>query len=612
MNRLTIAAAAAGIVTVSAFAIAYHRTAPASEFRLRKIVVDAQGGGDSAISPDGAHFLTTLRRSGSWDVWMFDISSGRWTQLTNGPEDEFEARWSPDARSIVYTATKRGNKDVFAMRLADRRPIALTDDPEDDEYPVYSPDGRTIVFTGGPWMRRRYFVMNADGTNRRAVSEPGKAGACSFTPSGDSLLCHNYDSGTGNVYLYPIGGGDRLRLTQGAFWDYKPSASPNGRWIAMSRSEEGPSAIWVMPYPAGRAFPLTDSDGDDRWPTWSADGDKLLFHRLADRGQAIQSYDRETGKVTQLAGADEKPGPASFDPTGTKIVYASRCGQGERLRVRNVTTGAVANLETRAEASFPRWSPDGRRIAFAIKRGLRWDVATIELSAGDVRVWTNGEARGIRDALSWSPDGRYLVYHASTQPFEADLYMVDTVSGGTRNLTRDHHFSQAPAFTKDGSGVTFMSTRGGNWTWGFYHLNLASNEYKLLLGPDYTEKNYPSLTGDGELIWSEFDTDGREYLTVRNADGRKRLLKEAGSFARWPSASADGKKILYTTIDHSVEYWIAEGLNGPGSPLLFKDRQATVVPTRARADDTQTSERVAEEGPNRSQRRASPVQLHHR
>jgi TolB protein len=368
----------------------------------------------------------------------------------------------------------------------------------------------------------------------------------------------------------------------------------------------------MMPYPAGRAFPLTGSDGDDRWPTWSADGDKLLFHRLADRGQAIRSYDRETGKLTQLVGAGEKPGPASFDPTGTRIVYVSRCCEGERLRIRNLTTGAVTNLETPGEASFPRWSPDGRRIAFAMRRGLRWDVATLQLSTSEVRVWTNGEARGVRDVLNWSPDGRYVVYHASTQPFEADVYIVDTVSGRTRNLTRDHHFSQAPAFTNDGSGITFMSTRGGNWTWGFYRLNLASNEYKLLLGPDYIEKNYPTLTGDGELIWSEFDTDGREYLALRGADGRKRLLKEAGSFARWPSASADGKKILYTTIDHNVEYWIAEGLNGAGSPLLSKDRQGTSIPARARPDGATSSVRPDEESPNRSQRRASPVQLHHR
>lgn len=594
--------------------LACQRPAQQSEFRLRRVAADAQAGGDSAISPDGKRFLTTLRRSGNWDVWMYDLVTNQWSQITNDPSDEFEARWSPDGKSIVYTSTKRGNKGVFAMRLDERKPISLTDDPEDDEYPVFSPDGKTVVFTGGPWLQRRYFLIDVDGTNRHAVSDPSKAGACSFHPSGDSLICHNYDSGTGNVYLYPTGGGQRLRITDGNFWDYKPSLSPDGRWIAVSRSEEGPSVIWLMPFPAGNGFPLTQSGNDDRWPTWSASGNSLLFHRLVDEGRGIQSYDRRTGKITQIINADEKPGAASFDNTGRRIVYSWRSGQREQLRIRDLTDGSTLDLKTSGEASFPRWSPDGRRIAFALKDGEHWDVATIDVASQEIKIWTDGQARGIRDVLDWAPDSRRIIYHASTLPFEANLYILDTSSGIIRNLTNDHHFSQSPAFTPDGKGVTFMSTRGGNWTWGFFLLTLASNDYKLLMGPDYTEKNYPRLDTNREIIWSEFDLDGKEYLATRNSKGENQLLKEAGSFARWPSLSPDGQIILYTTLNHSVEYWIAEGLNSPQSPLKNPANQIQVTSCSPKKEETSSQQQNAASArsPNRSGRRASPVQLHHR
>jgi TolB protein len=582
------------------------------EFRLERLASDVQGGGDSAISPDGTRFLTSLRRSGNWDIWVYDIPSRKWTQLTSDATDEFEAKWSPDSKSIVFTSTKRGNKDIFLMNLASGRTISLTDDPEDDEYPGFSPDGRSVVFTGGPWMQRRYFLVDIDGRNRRAVSEPSQAGACSFHPSGLSLVCHNYDSGTGNVYVYPLGGGDRLRITSGGFWDYKPTVSPTGQWMAFSRSEEGPSGIWLMPYPAGRAMPLTTSQSDDRWPTWSADGDRLLFHRLVDRGRAIQVFNRRTMAVKTLVGGDENPGPASLDPAGRRIVYAWRGEQGERLRIRDLVNGQITDVSTPGDASFPRWSPDARHIAFALKQGARWEVATFDSVTGEVHTWTHGEARSIRSTLDWSPDGRSIVFHASTAPFEANLYLADTVSGKVTNLTQDHWYSESPAFTSDGSGITFMSTRGGNWTWGFFELSLASHKFRVLLGPDYTEKNYPRLNRAGDLLWSEFSPDGREYLATKDREGVQALSREAGSWARWPSFSANGEDILFTAIDHSVEYWLADGLNGPTSPLRNGGGSPPVEAVAGADISPAACQRIEVAEPNRSQRRASPVQMHHR
>jgi TolB protein len=610
MTRLRFNALAAALLAVAAsFPVACRRAAPGG-YRLIRLAADPQGGGDSALSPDGTRFLTTLRRAGNWDVWMFDIPSARWTQLTSGPADEFEARWSPDARTIVYTSTAGGNKDIYLMRLDQGRPLRLTDDAEDDEYPVFSPDGRSIVFTGGPWMQRRYFLVDTLGRHRRPVSAPAQAGACSFHPSGASLICHNYDSGTGNVYLYPVDGGDRLRLTEGGFWDYKPVISPDGKWVAYSRSQEGPSSIWMMPFPTGKAFPISGAGGDDRWPTFDARGSRLLFHRLVDRGRAIKTFDRRTRAVTTLTGAGDQPGAASLHRDGRLLAYTFATDRGERLRLLDLTNGLARELPTPGEAAFPRWSPDGGRLAFALKRGARWDVATFDLASGETRVWTHGEARGVRDPLDWSPDGKKIVFHGSTRPFEADLYLLDATSGELENLTADHAFSQAPAFTPDGSGVTFMSTRGGNWTWGFYELSLASRRFKLLLGPDYTEKNYPRLAPGGALIWSEFDVAGREYLATREASGEKELLRDAGAWARWPSLTADGSRIVFTEVEHTVEYWLAEGLDQAGSPL-----QTSTASVAARAGEPPVEpdpEAPGPAGPNRSPRRASPVQMHHR
>jgi len=582
-----------------------------AEFHLRKVASDAQGGGDSAISPDGTRFVTSLQRSGNWDLWIYDLRVNQWSQVTTDSTDEFEAKWSPDAQSLVFTSTRKGNKDIFLIDLKTKVTRQLTDDPEDDEYPVFSPDGKTIAFTGGPWKERNFYLVDLNGKNRRAISKTAsQAGACSFHPSGESLVCHSYDSGTGNVYLYPVGGGDRLRITNGRFWDYKPAISPNGKWLAFSRSQEGPSAIYVMPFPVGEARPLTDPNGDDRWPTWSASGEQILFHRLVNRGLAVEILDRDTGKVERAIDSAELPGPASMDPTGKFIVYAAGHGSQEKLRIKNLETGATVTLPLNVPASFPRWSPDGKHIAFAIRQAERWDVATARPDGGDLKVWTASieNLRGVRSALDWSPDSTGVVFHASEVPFEANLYLVNVRTGKLKNLTNDHWYSEAPSFSPDGTQIAFMSTRGGNWTWGIFSLHLQDNTVDTVAGPDYVEKNFPRMNRDGSFVWSEYTPAGREFISERTPAAKPRQRLEAGSWARWPSYSPDGKKIVYTKLDHQVEYWVAENVTGMHSPLFG------LHPPESKPSLTSSmlplSAGVPE--PNRSAQRSSPVQMHHR
>jgi hypothetical protein len=95
-----------------------------------------------------------------------------------------------------------------------------------------------------------------------------------------------------------------------------------------------------------------------------------------------------------------------------------------------------------------------------------------------------------------------------------------------------------------------------------------------------------------------------EYLHERTPDGAERTLKAAGPWARWPSYSHDGARIVYTTIEHRVEYWLADNLRAPDSPLNRPPAAVSKVPSSA------PDERAS--AANRSASRSSPVQLHHR
>src|SRR5207253_4657964 len=140
-----------------------------------------------------------------------------------------------------------------------------------------------------PWKERNFCIVPADGGPvRKLKGGAGMAGACSFTPDGQSLVCHAYNSGSGMHSRLSLNQDEMSQLTDGKDWDYKPSASPDGKWLAFSRSQNGKSAIWVMPLNGGEAHPITAKDADDRWPTWSASGQSILFHRISDHRNGIK------------------------------------------------------------------------------------------------------------------------------------------------------------------------------------------------------------------------------------------------------------------------------------------------------------------------------------
>jgi TolB protein len=580
-------------------------------FRLQRVAIDRAGGGDATLSPDGQRFVTTSRRSGNWEVWIYELASAKWTQVTHDPADDFEAKWSPDSSTLVFCSTRTGQKDIWTLDIKSGALKRLTFSEHDDEYPAWSPNGTEVVFTGGPWGKRDFYVISATGgTPRRISNQSGRAGACAFEPGGETLICHRYDLGSGDVFRMRVDNGEISSLTSGPAWDYKPNISPNKESIAFSRAEEGPSHIWLLPAAGGRAQQLTSSPDDDRWPTWSAAGDRLLFHRAVDRGTAIKVLERKTGKIRTLVDESERPLQASFDPRAERLVYCSQTDDGKVLKILDIATGERRTLQTGiGQACYPRWSPDGARIAYVGKSNARWEVSVINPDGSGHQTLTEGLPllHGMDGPVDWSPDSTRLLFQSDTDPFEARIYVVEVSTRKVESVTDGPWFDEAPSWTPDGKGAVFMSTRGGNWTWGFFRRAINGGAYETLAGPDWNQKNFPRSGRSGALIWSIHDEQARELLCERSRAGKIRVLEEAGEGARWPSYSSDESLVLFTVMDHQVEYWIAENFMSAVSPFV-----ASATTTPADETDRLPEMQVCVVDPEIEKLGRSPVDLHRR
>jgi TolB protein len=557
-------------------------------FAMRLVAADEAGGGDATIAPDGRRFVTASRRTGDWELWIYDIDARRWQQVTHTPGEDFEAKWSPDGTQLVFTSSRAGQRDIWTVDLKTDAERQLVASPDDDEYPAWSPDGRWIVYTSGPWNSRDIFVVAAaGGTSRKVTRTSGRAGACTFEPSGETLICHRYDNGTGDVERVWVRDGESVPLTAGPAWDYKPTASPDGRFIAFSRSVEGPSQIWMMPAAGGRPWRVTNATGEDRWPTWSRDSRRILFHRAVDESLGVESIARGATGASMVIPANEHPLQATRDPAGGRIAFCSEAVTGRRVRMREASGGPARDVETGGRDScFPRWSPDGKRLALVVRNGERWDVAVVSPGGHDLKVLTSGhpELHGMDGPVDWSPDGKRIIFHADTDPFEARLFVVDAATAAITPVTGTGFFDESPSWTPDGAGVLFMSTRGGNWTWGLFRLDLASGAIKAFVTPDWSEKNFPREDAGGVRVWIGADQDGIDRLMTQSRGGPSQAVAGAPPGARWPEPSSGGNAVLFTRIAHHVEFWVIDNPAGAGAPTGSQPAGAVAAEPRDVAD----------------------------
>lgn len=534
--------------------------------KFKLITRDHSSAGDAAISPNGQYLATSSRKSGAVDLWVFKIATDEWIQITDDAGDEIEPQWSPDNEHIAYVSTEEGNKDVWVISVLTKKKRRLTFSLHDDEYPSWSPDGKKIVYISGPWKKRHIQLLTISSEDEEITSpklvnhEPAHVGACSFYPDGISLACHTYENGFGDIMHISLEGEVLEILTQGEYWDYKPSVSNNSKYVAFSRIVSNSSSIWIKK--TGEIYPTQITSGvhQDRWPIFFEQKNKtnLFFHRLINNGSSIKVYNQKSKKVETLIEKEEHPLQAAFDSRAAKIAYCSIVDNKKIIRIYDRVNKSTKTVTGEFEQScFPRWSPKDSRIAFLLYDEHTWQLATIELQSLQVTQLTHIEQfpNGISGPVDWSSDGAMITFNANTAPYESDIFTVNVNNEKIINITDDEWYDESPSFDKEGN-ILFMSTRGGGWTWGLFRIDPKSRSIVDTIDePDYREKNFPREGPDQKVIWSEyFMCDGLEYIAEKE-QGKKVLLKRNLPGARWASYSFDGSEILFTQVEKSVEYW---------------------------------------------------------
>jgi Tol biopolymer transport system component len=385
---------------------------------------------DPAFSPDGNR--VAFRRMGfvpgTSGIWVKQIDGDELTQVTTNESDRSPA-WSPDGHSIAFARSIGSERKIYSVPASGgglRELASLGPNPKHSELD-WSPDADTIAFAAEtPKGNTAIFLLSVQDSKSRQITSPSDEDSdwgAAFSPDGSTIAFVRTRNSTSNIMLMPAAGGEVRRVpTDSQQVDGAPAWTADGASIVFAARDADTDRLWRVPVARGVPTEIAAA-GFPAWsPAISRRGFRLAYLRMV-TSRSIGQIDltagarNSRGLITSVGGQNAGP---QISPDGKRLVYMSDRAGGMDIWVSDRDGQNPLQLTAVGTAGAPRWSPDGKTIAFDVGLGLDWKLPRA-------------------------------------------IFLVSADGGVPRTLVQDAFNNPAPSWSRDGAWIYFPSDRSGKW-----------------------------------------------------------------------------------------------------------------------------------------------------
>jgi serine/threonine-protein kinase len=449
---------------------------------------------------------------------------------------------SPDGRMIAYRAGALGRNRLY-VRPIDQlvaRPLIGT---EGAVNPAFSPDGRWVAFVAGGQLQK---VPTAGGTVA-TLAEVGDVSGVSWSRSG-ALVTSNR---AGNIVAVPETGGalrivarpDTSRGERLLAWPLVLSDGATLLYTVLGRPGLPGAEIRAARLESDAATPLGISG---TFPMGVVDG-RLIYASATGVLMAIPFDERSlrTKGAPVPVISDVRVGTggaakAALSASGSLVVLAGRSSQ-------QLVFGGAAPRTLTPDArafSFPRLSPDGKRVAVTVS-GSTVDVWVLDVGSGTLRRLTT---EGVNERPEWTPDGSRVLFR-SERGHGSELWSEPADgSQPARRLLRDAKDVREGVISPDGRWLLYRiddpKTKADLWSVALDRNGVPEGEPRPFLATPFSEQA-ARFSPDGHWVAYESNESGEFSVYVRPFPGPGPVTQVSSDGGVEPVWSGDGRHLFY-------------------------------------------------------------------
>jgi Tol biopolymer transport system component len=309
----------------------------------------------------------------------------------NAKKGEVTSRWPeflPGAKAVLYAGAEstsdfgNSNLAVYTLNTRALQPLIAS-----GTRPRYAPTGHLIFGQGGtlmaaPFDGQHIAVAGAPIPIVEGVMQFGSSGVAQYSLSDNGSLAYisggNQASQRALVWVNREGGEQPLALRTGEFGN--PRISPDGRRVVLNDQGQ----VWIFDLARETLTRLTFETSGNLNPSWTIDGKLIVFQAGSPSNLFRQAADG-SGKPGRLRTSEYRDAPSSWSPDGQVLAFSetSPATGMDIWTLRPSDQKAQPFLQTRFNEGAPRFSPDGRWLAYVSDESGRWEIY-VQLIQGPV------------------------------------------------------------------------------------------------------------------------------------------------------------------------------------------------------------------------------------